>query len=372
MKYYLIAGEASGDLHASKIIEELQKADKNAEFRFFGGDEMKSKGGTLVKHYKDMAFMGLWEVIKNLGKIKDNINLCKADIKNWQPDTLVLIDYAGFNLKIAEFAKNLNIKVIYYISPKVWVWKKSRIKIIKKYVDNMFVIFPFEVDFYKKYNYKVEYLGNPTVEEVTKELEQDFDAKQFKEENNLSEKPIIALLPGSREQEVSKILPEMLKIINQFPDYQFVIAGVKSLEKSVYNNFLSQKNTAIVFDNTYKLLRISHTAVVTSGTATLETAIFKIPQVVCYKTSKLSYIVGKSLVSIKFFSLVNILMNKQVVAELLQKNLADDIANELSKLLKDEKYRSEMMQNYSKLSQLLGDCGNSTKIAKRIMEISNK
>jgi len=372
MKYYLIAGEASGDLHASRIIEELLKEDKNAEFRFLGGDLMKSKAGTLTRHYKQMAFMGLWEVIKNIDKVKDNFKLCKSDILAWKPDVVILIDYPGFNLKIAQFAKKNNIKVVYYISPKVWVWKKSRIKTIKKNVDRMYVILPFEVDFYKNFNYDVKYLGNPSVDTIDEEMDKRFDFSLFKNIHNLSDKPVIALLPGSRVQEIVKIMPTMMNVAGQFPDYQFVVAGVSSVDKNVYENTLKGLDLKIIFDDTFNLLKISKAAVVTSGTATLETALFNVPQVVCYKTSKFTYAIGKTFISIDYFSLVNILMKKQVVVELLQKNLEVDIVSELNNILFDDNYRYKMLEDYKQLSNMLGKSGASKRIANDLVSFLNK
>jgi lipid-A-disaccharide synthase len=363
MKYYLIAGEASGDMHASELMSELKKIDTKADFRFFGGNLMKRQGGQLVKHYKDMAFMGLWEVIRNIGKIKYNLNLCKNDILGYNPDVLILVDYPGFNLKIAEFSHKKKIKTIYYISPKIWAWKKKRVKKIKEYIDKMFVIFPFEVNFYKKYNYKVEYPGNPSLHIVKRELSKHFDKEKFLKENNLDDRPIIALLPGSRKQEIEQILPDMLKIIKHFADFQFIIAGISSLPGDLYNNFIKNYDIKIIFDQTYNLLKISRAAVVTSGTATLETALFKVPQVVCYKTSKLTYSIGKIFVHIKYFSLVNILMQKEVVKELLQNKLAESIAEELKNILHNKDYRKKMLEEYDALEKLLGQEGAPQKAA---------
>lgn len=372
MKYYLIAGEASGDLHASKLMQEILKNDPNADFRFFGGDLMKSIGGTLVKHYRELAFMGPWEIIKNLNTIKANFTICKNDIKLWKPDVVIFIDYPAFNLKIAKMVKSLNIKTIYYISPKVWVWKKSRIKSIKKYIDRMYVIFPFEVDFYKKHNFNVKYLGNPTVDAVFESTSKFKDKLQFIEHHNIENKPIIALLPGSRIHEISKMLPTMTNVSKSFPNYQFVIAGMSSIGKQVYQKY-TNSNLKIIFDDTFNLLKFSNSAIVTSGTATLETALLKIPQVVCYKTSKLSYSIGKLFINIKFFSLVNILMNKQVVVELLQNNLEADIIHELKNITENENYRSQMLSSYNELEKLLGKKGASERIVRDIfIEFKNK
>ncbi len=367
-KIYVVAGEASGDLHAANLMKALKKRNPNVDFRFFGGDKMKSVGGELRKHYKELAFMGLWEVVKNIKTIKNNMQFCKDDIKSWQPDAVILVDYPGFNMKIAEFAHSINIKVFYYISPKVWVWKKSRIPKIKKFVDKLFVIFPFEVDFFKNYKYKVYYYGNPSFERVTEELKVNFDEKLFRQKYNLSEKKIIALLPGSRHQEISKMLPVMTNISTKFPDYQFVIAGVSNLDKEIYKRYIKNTDIKIIFDRTFDLYKISHCAIVTSGTATLETALFNVPQVVCYSTAKINYAIGNIFINIKYFSLVNILMKKEVVKEFLQKNLEDDITNELQRILTDKKYRAKMLDNYEKLRYLLGKKNCSIRIATEMMK----
>ena len=371
MKYYLIAGEFSGDIHASNLMKCIKKYDNQAVFRFIGGDRMSEQGGTMLKHYKEMAFMGFVEVLKNIKTIKANLTACKQDILDFKPDFVILVDYPGFNLRIAEFAHNQGFRTVYYISPKVWAWKKSRVKKIKQFIDKMFVIFPFEVDFYKNYGYEVEYVGNPTLDIVKNELETPFDKQKFCEQNNLPQDKIIALLPGSRHQEVVRILPEMIKVAKKLPDYNFVIAGVHNLPQSVYGEALSEKNIHIIFNATYSLLRIADVAVVTSGTATLETALFGVPQVVCYKTSKLNYTIGKAVVKIKFFSLVNILLEKQAVKELLQKNLADDIYKELNSILNDTKHRKQIIDDYKELEKLLGDKDAPCKAAKKIVLLLN-
>ncbi len=372
MKYYIIAGEASGDLHASKLMQNLKKIDINAQFRFWGGDLMAEQGGILIKHYKELAFMGLWEVIANINKISKNLNFCKTDILNFDPDAVIFIDYPGFNLKIAEFAHKNNLKTFYYISPKVWVWKKSRIHKIKKFIDKMFVIFPFEVDFYKQYNYDVIYPGNPSVDEIHSELKKHFDPQKFLEQNNLTHKPIIALLPGSRIQEVSKMLPIFKNISKNFTEYQFVVAGISAIPKDLYNKYLSNSDIKLLTDNTYNLLKTAKAAIVTSGTATLETALLNVPQVVCYKTSKFSYSIGSKIIKIDFFSLVNILMKKQVVVELLQNNLQKDITSELNKILNDTLYKNTMLEEYKKLKTLLGNPGAAENTAKNIYNTIKK
>ena len=357
MKYYIITGEPSGDLHAANLVFELKKCDKNAEIRAWGGDRLIAEGVQIAKHIKDTAFMGLWSVLKNLRAIKSNLDYCKKDIINFKPDALVLVDYPGFNLKIAQFAKKQGIKVFYYISPKVWAWNKSRISKIKKFVDHLIVIFPFEVDFYKKYGMEVAYVGNPLLDEIGKG---DFKFS-YK-----SDKNIIALLPGSRKQEIEKILPIMLSVVDEFPEYEFVIAATKTFEKDYYNKFIQNDNVALVFDETYSLLDKSSFALVTSGTATLETALFKVPQVVCYKTNWLTYIIAKALVKIDFLSLVNILMNKVVVKELIQSELnkenlklgINSIINKNESIIKD----------YDRLINLLDKKGASKNVAQFIIE----
>ena len=367
-KIYIIAGEQSGDLHASHLMKAMKEIDSNIEFRFFGGDLMQNHGETLVKHYKELAFMGLWEVIKNIKTIKRNLDFCKNDILQWKPDAVILVDYPGFNIKIAEFAHNNNFKTLYYISPKIWAWKQSRIKKIKKYIDEMFIIFPFEVDFYKKFDYKVEYLGNPTVDIVQNELEKPFDKSKFIQENQLSQKPIIALLPGSRKQEILKILPIMIEITQNFPDYQFVIAGVSSLSITLYKTILQDTEIDFIVDKTFDLLRIATAAVVTSGTATLETALFNVPQVVCYKTSKFTYAVGKTFVKIDYFSLVNILLKKMAVKELLQNDLTNDIIIELKNILLNKSHKDQILSDYKTLKEMLGSKGSPHRTAKNIMK----
>jgi len=297
MKFYIITGEPSGDLHASNLVEEFKKCNNELEFRAWGGERLLAQGVELAKHIKETAFMGLLDVLKGLGAIKENLNYCKKDILKYKPDALILVDYPGFNLKIAKFAKLQGIKVFYYISPKVWAWNKSRVIKIKRYVDELLVIFPFEVDFYQKYGMKVIYVGNPLLDEIGKG---NFSFSYS------TDKPIIALLPGSRKQEIEGILPEMLTIVNYYPNHQFVIAATNNFSKEYYQSFIKEKNVALVFDETYGLLSNATAALVTSGTATLETALFKVPQVVCYKTNWITYILAKNLIKIKYLSLVNI------------------------------------------------------------------
>lgn len=365
MKYYIIAGEASGDLHASNLMKAIKQKDQNADFRFWGGDLMQKQGGTLVKHYRDLAFMGFLEVVQNLKTILNNIKVCKKDIQEYKPDVLILVDYPGFNLRIAKFAKELGIKVIYYISPQLWAWKEGRVETIRKYVDEMLVILPFEKDFYKKHDVETHFVGHPLLDAI--EGLQPVDIKKFKSENNLSEREIIALLPGSRKQEVTKMLELMLSVRGYFANYQFVIAGAPSLEKDFYEQFVDA-DVHFVSNKTYDLLRISKAALVTSGTATLETALLNIPEVVCYRGSRISYEIGKRLIkNIKYISLVNLIMDKEVVTELIQNDLTkDNLVKELNKILNTEK-RNQVLNDYEILRSKLGGSGASNNAAEIIV-----
>ncbi len=371
MKYFLIAGETSGDLHASRLMAYLKKFDTDAEFKYFGGDYMQQQGGTLIKHYKDTAFMGLGDVLKNLDKIKANLELAKQQLIEYKPDAVILIDYPGFNLRIAKIAKSLGLRTIYYISPKVWAWNKKRAKIIKKYVDKMFVIFPFEIDFYKKYDYQVEYVGNPTVDEINEYLQTPFYTQSFYQNNGLNpEKIIISLFPGSRQQEVRHLLPIMVKLALDMasPDYQFAISAMSHLPKSLYKPALDAK-IPLVWDSSYDLLRVSYAAIVTSGTATLETALFGVPQIVVYKTDWWQYIIGRPFVPVKYFSLVNIILQREAVKELLQKNILKDAKRELTKILNDQDHYQRIKKDYQELKQILGEPGAAERTARRIVEI---
>lgn len=370
MKYYIIAGEASGDLHGSNLMKALLKEDSNAEIRFWGGDLMQSVGGTLVKHYRELAFMGFAEVILNLKTILNNIKFCKSDIAKYNPDVIIFIDYPGFNMRIAKWAKERGIKTHYYISPQIWAWKENRIKDIKRDFDKLYVILPFEKDFYeKKHHFPVEFVGHPLIDAIhTRKI---IDGNQFRKENNLDEKPIIAILPGSRKQEISKMLSLMLSVVNDFEDYQFVIAGAPSQEYSFYQQFLKGKNIKFVANKTYDLLSNSHAALVTSGTATLETALFKVPEVVCYKGSWVSYQIAKRIITLKYISLVNLIMDEEVVTELIQNDCNPiKIKAELTKIL-EENNREKLLEKYDELEQKLGGIGASEKTAKLIVaEIS--
>ncbi len=366
MKYYIIAGEASGDLHAANLMHELKNLDKDAQFRVWGGDLMQKQGGQIVKHYTELAFMGFVEVLMNIRQIKSNFELCQTDLLDFKPDILILVDYPGFNLRMAKFAKENNIRTYYYISPKIWAWKKSRAWKIKKYIDKMFVIFPFEKKFYKQYDYEVEYVGNPLIDELKKKKEKLPDKETFFKKNQLTDKPVIALLAGSRKQELKYILPEMLKVIEHFHEYQFILAGAPGFNHEVYRPYIEKYPVRLIFNQTYDLLKHAHAAIVTSGTATLETALFNVPQVVVYKMNRLTYEVGKYFIKPKFFSLVNIVMDRTIVQELLQKNLPEKITDELSKILYDEQYRYQMLENYKELQNIIGSSGASRRTAEII------
>lgn len=368
MRYYLIAGEASGDLHASNLMKELVKLDNSFDFRFFGGDKMLDVGGTLVKHFKEMAFMGLVDVIANLKTIAGNLKFCKQDIRSWKPDVIILIDYAGFNLRIAEYAKSLGIKVYYYISPKVWVWKKSRIEKLKKFTDKLYVIFPFEVDFFKSHQMEVEYFGNPLMDSYKEFIDNYKQGDNFLEQNNISDKPVVALLSGSRRDEIKRCLPDMVEASAAFPDYNFVVAAAPSIPDELYNEILKNSSVRFLKNCTYDILKNSVAGVITSGTATLETAIFNIPQVVVYKTSPVNYHLGKLFIKIRFFSLVNLISGKEVVKELLQNNIAEGVKNELSRILNEKDYRAKMFDNYKELQERVGKPGCSSRIAKAMID----
>lgn len=366
MKYYIIAGEASGDLHASNLMKAILHKDQNAGFRFWGGDLMaKVAQNRPVKHYKELAFMGFLEVAMNLRTILKNIKICKEDIKNYKPDVLILVDYPGFNLRIAEYAKKLGIKVVYYISPQLWAWKEGRVETIKKYVDEMLVILPFEKDFYKKHQVNAHFVGHPLLDAIS-DLE-PINTEEFKQKNGLNEKEIIALLPGSRKQEVEKMLELMLSVRSFFKDYQFVIAGAPSLTKDFYQKFVDD-DVHFVSNKTYDLLRSSKAALVTSGTATLETALLNIPEIVCYRSSQISYEIAKRVVkNIKYISLVNLIMDREVVKELIQKDLNTDNLVEELKVILDGQKRDEMLQNFELLREKLGGKGASEHAAEIIV-----
>ena len=366
MKYYIIAGEASGDLHGSNLMKSIFEQDNLADIRFWGGDLMQNVGGKLVKHYRELAFMGFAEVVLNLKTIFDNLKICKNDILDFNPDVIIFIDYPGFNMRIAKWAKLKNIKTHYYISPQIWAWKENRIKDIKRDFDKLFVILPFEKDFYeKKHDFKVDFVGHPLIDAI-QNRNQDQN-NNFRTQNNLNNKPIIAILPGSRKQEITKMLSVMLSVANDFNEYQFVIAGAPSQEYSFYEKFLFNKNIKFVSNKTYDLLSNSYAALVTSGTATLETALFKVPEIVCYKTSWISYKIAKQIIKLKYISLVNLIMDEEVVTELIQENCnKKNLKIELNKLL-DGNNRKKLLEQYDVLEQKLGGIGASQKTAKLII-----
>lgn len=366
MKYYIIAGEASGDLHASNLIAELKKIDSDAHFRCWGGDLMKKQGADIVKHYKDLAFMGFVEVLANLRTIMRNIRYCKEDIISYKPDVVILVDYPGFNLRIAEFAKQSGFKVVYYISPQVWAWKQSRVHKIKQTVDKMLVILPFEKEFYRKFDYNVDFVGHPLLDAIAQISQKD--TSDVKKELGLTAKPVIALLPGSRKQEIAKMLPEMLKIIDSFPDHQFAVAAVGTHGEEFYEIFCSEFPVKIITGQTYPLLMVSDAALVTSGTATLETAIFGVPEVVCYKGSYISYQLARKLVKVDYISLVNLVMQKEVVKELIQQEFNLQNLNKELKRILDPEIRKKMKGEYAVLREKLGGKGASECAAKRINE----
>ena len=367
MKYYIIAGEASGDLHGSNLMKELYKKDPAADIRFWGGDLMQNVGGTLVKHYRTLAFMGFIEVIFNLKTILNNITICKNDILHFKPDVLVFIDYPGFNLRIAKWAKTLGIKTHYYISPQIWAWKESRITDIKRDIDKMFVILPFEKKFYEdKHHFPVAFVGHPLIDAI--QHKPIVTKTDFKTTNNLGDKPIIAILPGSRKQEITKMLRVMLSVAIDFPEYQFVIAGAPSQEFSFYSPFIKQNNIQFVANKTYDLLQHATAALVTSGTATLETALFKVPEVVCYKGNWVSYQIAKRIITLKYISLVNLIMDEEVVTELIQDDCTTArISEELHKILKTNK-RNTIIEKYNLLENKLGGPGASEKTAALIVK----
>ncbi|MBD9178928.1 MAG: lipid-A-disaccharide synthase [Odoribacter splanchnicus] len=371
MRYYVIAGEASGDLHASNLIRGLRSQDPEAEVRGWGGDLMQEAGCEIVRHYKDTAIMGFVAVLKNLKKLKGNIRACCEDIQTWKPDVVILVDYAGFNLRIARFAKCIGIRVFYYISPKLWAWNTGRVKQIRKNVDRMYVIFPFETDFYKKYNYKVQYAGNPLVDAIHDRPFQNETFPDFVQLNGLSGRPIIALLAGSRVQELKFVLPQMLKMVRHFPDFEFVIAGAPSMKDSDYAAYVGDMGVKIIYGQTYRLVKQATAALVTSGTATLETALLKTPQVVCYsgEGGAFSYWLFKTVVKVKYISLVNLMLDREVVKELLMQKLNEkNLLTELSRIIYDEDVRQKMTADYEEIIERLGKPGASDRFAKLMIE----
>lgn len=356
MKYYIISGEASGDLHGSNLIKALHTKDATAEIRCWGGDKMQAAGAALVKHYRELAFMGFVEVLKNIKTILKNLAFCKEDILAYKPDVLVLIDYPGFNLRIAKWAKENNIRVIYYISPQVWAWKENRVKMMKQCIDQMLVILPFEKEYYKnKWNWEVEYVGHPLVEEIERF---ELKGEKLKEYS----KPLIAILPGSRKQEILKKLPVMLEVSKAFPEYEFIVAKAPGLDDEFYQSIIKDyHNVSSVSNQTYPLLAKSTAALVTSGTATLETALFGVPEVVCYKGNEISYQIARRLISIKYISLVNLIMDKEVVKELIQHEMnSGNLIAELKKILPGSPQREEVLNDYKQLKEILKAGGDAS------------
>ncbi|MBM3403478.1 MAG: lipid-A-disaccharide synthase [Bacteroidetes bacterium] len=367
MRFYIIAGEASGDLHAGNLMKELKILHPQAVFRGQGGDRMIQQGLDLTRHYKDTALMGFTEVLGNLKSVLKNIASCKRDISAFQPDAVILVDYPGFNLRMAEYAKKRGFRVYYYISPQVWAWHRSRVNLIKKYVDKMIVILPFEKEFFSRHNVPVEYVGHPLLDVFRKEVNEE-EVKTFCERNNLASKPIIAILPGSRKQEVEKMLGIMLGMISEFLNYQFVIAGTRSVPEELYQKFLKDHPAHLVYDQTYLLLKNAKAALVKSGTATLETALLNVPQIVCYKGGYVSYQIAKRLVDVKYISLVNLIMGKEVVRELVQEQLNYwNIKSSLNQVLNDPSTIRRMLNDYEQLRIVLGESGASAKAASIIL-----
>ena len=370
MKYFIVAGEASGDLHASNLMKGIKKNDPDAQFLYFGGDLMAEQGGTLIKHYRDMAFMGFLEVLLNLRTIKANMELCKQSIVEYKPDIVILVDYPGFNLRIAKFAKQSGFKVFYYIAPKVWAWKESRVEKLKRFVDKLFVIFPFEIEYFRGKGIDPVYEGNPSIDAIVSKLPDPIPLKDFCEKNDLPLKPIIALVAGSRKQEIRYNLPVMLKVTEKFPEYQFVIAGAPSLEYSIYEPYIQGTGVKVVFGQTYDLISCSTLAFVTSGTATLEAALLNVPQVVCYRGNFFSMLIAWMVIKVKYISLVNLNMGVEVVRELKQYDLTPETLNsEAKKLLPGKPERDRQLEQYAQLRAKLGERGASERVGKKMVEL---
>ena len=369
MKYFIVAGEASGDLHGSNLVKELLIADSDAEIVCWGGDLMESAGAKLLMHYRNTAFMGFLVIIKNLKAVFQNISLCKKQVAEYQPDVLILIDYPAFNLRIAKFAKKSGIKVFYYISPKFWAWREKRVLKVKKWVDRMFIIFPFETEFYGKYAIPVEYRGNPLVDELEKRKNSIPEKSELLKMLKLEDKPVIGILPGSRKEEIRSILPQIVKIINDFPQYQFMAAGVKNIPEELYTSIVGDVPLKIITGRTYELLKVSEAAIVKSGTSTLEAALFNVPQVVCYRGDFFSMLIALILIKVKFVSLVNLIAGKEVVRELLGYSLnRTNLAKELSAILPGGSKRQNILSEYKILKEILGPAGASGRIAKAMVE----
>jgi lipid-A-disaccharide synthase len=364
MKYFIVAGEQSGDLHGSNLVKELIKNDQNGDIRCWGGDMMESAGAKLLIHYRQASFMGFVEVAKNLGTIKKFLTLCKQQINEFSPDVVILIDYPGFNFRIAEYASRSGFRVFYYISPKLWAWKENRVERVRKFVDRMYIIFPFEVDFYKKHGIKVEYMGNPLLDETEKKLESFPSKDEVRRSLGLGSKPVISMLAGSRKSEVKSILPRMTEAAIHFPDYQFVLAGVKDLPDALYVKVIGNYPVRLIKDRTYEILYISEAALVKSGTATLEAALFNVPQVVCFRADILSMLIARIVIKVKYISLVNLITGYEAVKELIQFALNENnIVAELGAVLPGGSKRSRILEDYKKVREILGPAGASERVA---------
>jgi lipid-A-disaccharide synthase len=360
-KLYIVSGEASGDLHGSNVMKELLKNDPDLDIRFWGGDKMAAVGGTMAKHIRELAFMGFVEVVMNLRTILRNMKFCKQDIKAFKPDAILLIDYPGFNMRIAEWAKKEGIRVFYYISPTVWAWKENRVEKIRRDVERLFVILPFEKPFYAKHNYDVEYVGHPLLDEIQQYKEKPTDTLAI---SSNDKRPIVAVLPGSRVQELKTKLPVMLSLVDKYPDYHFVVAGAPNMDRSIYEELIGDRKVSVVFGQTYPLLQASTAAVVTSGTATLETALFGVPEVVCYIGNPISYHIAKRLVNVKYISLVNLILDRELVTELIQNDCTpENLGHEFKRLLPGEKHRQYLEKGYQEIQEILGQGGASAKVA---------
>lgn len=373
MKYFIIAGEPSGDLHAANLMAQLKKQDSEADFAFFGGSNMLAQGGKIIKHYRELAFMGFGEVALNIRTIYRNFDLAKQSLMDYNPDAVILVDYPGFNLRMAKFAKKKGYKTFYYISPKIWAWKQKRGWKIKKYIDRMFVVFPFEIGFYKKFKYDVSYPGNPILDEIEKRKPKLPNRAEFITENDLDpEKPIVALLPGSRKQEIQHILPTMVAFAAENPTFQYVLAASRSLPRSYYELFIKHTDIKLFYNRTYSILKNADLGIVTSGTATLEAALFNMPQVVVYHTSMINYLIAKQFIKITYISLVNIIMERPIVREMIQADYnKEDLSEEVERMVYDLEYKERMINNYGKLQKTLGNKGASERTAKAIIQILN-
>lgn len=369
MKYFIIAGEQSGDLHGSNLAKELFRHDPQAEIRCWGGDLLESAGADVMMHYMNIAYMGFLDVVKNLSSIRRNLKTCKQQISDFRPDLVILIDYPGFNFRIAEYASKSGLRVFYYISPKLWAWKEGRVERVRKYVDKMYIIFPFEVDFYKKHNIRVEYRGNPLLDETEKVLASLPPGEEIKRSLGLDDKPVIALLAGSRKSEVKKILPAMMSVVSHFPDYQFVLAGVKNLPDELYSGIIGENPVKILKDRTYEILSVSEAALVKSGTSTLEAALFGVPQVVCFRGDAVSMLIAWVVIKVKYISLVNLIAGYEAVKELVQYSLNENnLLMELKAILKGGQKREQMISDYKKVREILGPAGASERVAEDMVK----